>query len=207
MAHSLSIELLSLIASLASKPTLAALARVSTTTYAISIRPLYTSIPYMNRTRVILCLRTLAQHPSLACLVRSCTIIITTCPLYNLSYAFSHLAPRAFEQMTNLTELSLRLHAFTNSSILARARFKLRNLACVISSHSTYPITQFLISQPTIESLVITCDPQDIILGLPRDALPILRNVAAPFALLPPLLSTRLSHITRISARLDCDWG
>ncbi|KAG9096167.1 hypothetical protein FS749_009000 [Ceratobasidium sp. UAMH 11750] len=202
MSHSLSTEILTRIASFASTATLAALARVSSTTDAIAMQSLYTSIPPMHPARVILCLRTLAQHPDLANLVRSYNIIIIEdAPLVpNFSYDFSLFAPRAFKHMTNLTELLLCLGDFTNSSIFAHATFNLRHLTCFkLSSHRTYTTAQFLASQPTIESLVIKCDLRDIKFGLPRDALPILRSVSAPFTLLPPLLHSRLSHVTRIS--------
>ncbi|KAG8706615.1 hypothetical protein FRC08_000942, partial [Ceratobasidium sp. 394] len=43
------------------------------------------------------------------------------------------------------------------------------------------------------------CDLRDIKFGLPRDALPMLRSISAPFSLLPNLLRSRLSHVTRIS--------
>ncbi|KAG9122064.1 hypothetical protein FRC07_001703 [Ceratobasidium sp. 392] len=101
--------------------------------------------------------------------------------------------------MAGLTELTVMLGVSCTSAILERATFKLRKLVCVIKSDSKYPVARFLDSQPTIESLYIVSRPEAFG-SLLLTALPILRDVAAPLCLLPYILSTRLSHVTRISS-------
>ncbi|KDN41407.1 hypothetical protein RSAG8_07522, partial [Rhizoctonia solani AG-8 WAC10335] len=61
-----------------------------------------------------------------------------------------------------------------------------------------YPISKFLSTQPAIEELYIVCRP-DGLADLCPEALPALRDLAAPLRLLPKLLSTRISRLSRLS--------
>lgn len=190
---SLPVELLDFIVRYSSAQTKARLARTSRTLYGISVRALYASIPHMGTRRTIQCLLILSQNASLACLVRTFELRMSHQP------NFPDLITRALGNMPNLVELSLQLGIFATSSVLERVACHLTKFVCILVSDPAYPISRFLESQPRIKELYLVCRP-DSIADLSPDALPALQDVAAPLRLLGPLLSSRLDHITRISA-------
>ncbi|KAG8704198.1 hypothetical protein FRC09_003704 [Ceratobasidium sp. 395] len=198
MSRRLPIELLALIASFASQQALARLASVSRTTYAVSIQPLYASITTMKGPRTVRCLDTLAANTHLARLVQSYHLNILNIPSQKYNGHLSTLITNALRNMTSVTELSLQLGLTFSSTVLEHATFKLHKLICVAVSNPKYPIARFLNSQPKIESLYLVCH-QSALASLSPTALPALRDIAAPLRILPQILPTRLSHITRIS--------
>ncbi|KAF8594160.1 hypothetical protein BDV93DRAFT_611960 [Ceratobasidium sp. AG-I] len=159
MHRTLPTELLALVASNSVPSSQAALARTCRRAYTVAVRPLYAYIDTMDTARTTRCLETLANNEHLARLV---------------------LVTRAFEKMDNLVDLSVQLGGHAASAVLARAKFKLTDLVCVLASDRAYPLARFLESQPGIESLHIACG-EDGLDTLAPDALPALRNVAAPF--------------------------
>jgi hypothetical protein len=196
MAAILPTELLDLVVEYSSTSTQACLALVCRNIYYISVRALYASIPHMNTSRTTQCLLTLSWNTSLAHLVRTYALKISSShPLK----AFPELVTRALSNMSNLTDLSLQLGIFATSMVLKGVEFQLSKFVCVLVSDPTYPISRFLEAQPRIEELYLVCRP-DSMTDLSPDALPALRDVAVPLRLLSPLLSSRLGHITRISA-------
>ncbi|KAG8704199.1 hypothetical protein FRC09_003705 [Ceratobasidium sp. 395] len=200
MLRSLPVELLTLIAGLMSQPTLANLALTSKTTYAVSIAPLYTSIPSMNALRTVQSLGTLAMSTFLAQLVRSCSI---DAPIEDDESGYlSELVAAALKNMTGLTELSLRLGPSFSSVVLQKARFRLRKLVCVIVSAPEYPVARFLNYQHALESLYLDCAGTERRFSslLSPKALPILKDISAPPQLLLKILPRRLCHITSISS-------
>ncbi|KAJ1310742.1 hypothetical protein OPQ81_009264 [Rhizoctonia solani] len=100
--------------------------------------------------------------------------------------------------MTGLTFLSLQLGIFATSSVLSQISCRLTKLVCVLGSDDMYPISKFLSNQPAIEELYLVCQP-DGLAGLGSEALPALRDLAAPLRLLPQLLNSRFSRISRLS--------
>ncbi|CAE6533679.1 unnamed protein product [Rhizoctonia solani] len=100
--------------------------------------------------------------------------------------------------MTSLTFLSLQLGIFATSSVLSQMTCRLTKLVCVLSSDDAYPISKFLSTQPAIEELYIVCRPEGLA-ELDSDALPVLRDLAAPLRLLSKLLHSRLSRVSRLS--------
>lgn len=195
MPPTLPTELLALVASEAVPSSQAALARTCRRAYAVSVRPLYAAIGMMGTTRTARCLETLANNEHLARLVRIYAVKATgPGNLVDLT----NMVARALEQMKNLVDLSIQLGVHATSAVLARAKFRLTKLVCVLVSDQEYTVAQFLESQPAIELLYVVCR-EDGLDTLAPDALPALRDVAAPLALLPYLAPTRLNCLTRIS--------
>ncbi|CAE6493734.1 unnamed protein product [Rhizoctonia solani] len=100
--------------------------------------------------------------------------------------------------MNNLRKLTLDECAPIVPYLLEGVSFRLTHLDLLIPSQASYPVSQFLSSQPTIEELLIICQSNDLS-ALSPDALPSLRNLSAPLTLLPTLLAFRLPHIARLS--------
>ncbi|KAG8702758.1 hypothetical protein FRC09_004563, partial [Ceratobasidium sp. 395] len=119
-------ELLVLITGFASQSTLASLALTSKTISALSIIPLYTSIPQMDAPRAVQCLGTLATNTRLAQLVRSYYLVEST--EFDDSRSLSEVIAVALENMIGLTELFLSLGPNFSSEVLRRATFKLQGL-------------------------------------------------------------------------------
>ncbi|KAG9099131.1 hypothetical protein FRC06_005618, partial [Ceratobasidium sp. 370] len=198
MPRSLPTELLALVAGFASESALAALSQASSTAYAVSVRPLYTSIASMSAMRTIQCLHTLASNAHLARLVRLYSISTPFKELRRYD-VFSNLVACTLENTTNLAELSLQLGVSCTSAVFKHVTFKLRKLVCVVASDPAYPISRFLESQPSIESLYLVCRP-DGLADLSAAVLPVLRDVAAPLDLLPDFIIRDLSQINLVSS-------
>ncbi|KAL5640645.1 hypothetical protein ACGC1H_001205 [Rhizoctonia solani] len=175
--------------------TRAHLMTLSRRVYSISVCSLYKSIPNMNTTRTTRCLRTLSKKLDLAHLVHSFSINL---PLYlDFLQAFLPLLSHAFGNMNNLRTLSLEIDVPLAINPLNQVTCKLTKLRCVIPPEGSYPLSQFLLSQPAIEELFIVCQPDDID-TLSPEALPALKNLTAPLHLLPRLLVSRLSRLSRL---------
>ncbi|CUA76541.1 hypothetical protein RSOLAG22IIIB_12357 [Rhizoctonia solani] len=195
MAARLPIELLDIVAHNATIKTQANLSAVSRGAYSVSIRALYASIPHMNTTRTIQCLLTLSTSPQVARLVRSFSLPLSSSRVVQDDPG---LLARGLGNMTGLTSLSLQLGVFATSSVLSPMSCRLTKFVCVLSSDDAYPIANFLSTQLAIEELYIVCPP-DGLTNLQPEALPALRDLAAPLRLLPKLLSSRVSQISRLS--------
>ncbi|KAG8760991.1 hypothetical protein FRC11_014616 [Ceratobasidium sp. 423] len=195
MAVRLPIELFDLVAQYAAASTQANLSAVSRGVYFVSIRALYASISHMSTPRTTRCLLTLSTNPETARLVRSFTLRLSSS---RVPRNFPDTLTRALGNMTGLTFLSLQLGIFATSSVMSQMSCRLTKLVCVLSSDDMYPISEFLSTQPAIEELYVVCRP-DGLAGLGSDALPALRDLAAPLRLLPKLLLSRLSRLSRLS--------
>ncbi|KAF8599219.1 hypothetical protein BDV93DRAFT_609347 [Ceratobasidium sp. AG-I] len=195
MPRTLPTELLALVASEAAPSAQATLARTCRRAYAVAVQPLYASIGGMGTARTTRCLETLANNEHLARLVRIYAVKVISSGTLG---AFQTMVTRALEQMENLVDLSIHLGVHATSAVLARARFRLTKLVCVVVSDPVYPVVRFLESQPGIESLYLVCR-EDGLDTLAPDALPALRDVAVPFALLPHIVPSRLDVLTRVS--------
>ncbi|CEL58369.1 hypothetical protein RSOLAG1IB_03115 [Rhizoctonia solani AG-1 IB] len=195
MHSRLPIELLDLVAQHAKMDTQTRLSVVSRSVYSVSTRALYASIPHMSMIRMTRCLLTLSKNPELACLVRSFSLRISPSHLLR---AFHALLTRGLSNMTGLHTLSLQLGIYATSSVMSRMSCRLTKLVYVAASDPSYPISRFLSSQPSIEELYIVCRPGDVS-ALNPEALPALRDLAAPLQLLPALLKPRLSLLSRLS--------
>ncbi|KAG8702755.1 hypothetical protein FRC09_004560 [Ceratobasidium sp. 395] len=180
MPRSLPIEMLALVVEFSSQPTLASLALASKTAYALSVAPLYTSIPVMNAIRTVQSLDVPSEDDE--------------------SGYLSELVTTALKNMTGLTELSLRLGSSFSSAVLRKARFRLRKLVCIIVSAPEYPVARFLNSQRALESLYLNCGTERRFASvLSPEALPALKDISAPPQLLLDILPRRLCHTTSIS--------
>ncbi|CAE6439494.1 unnamed protein product [Rhizoctonia solani] len=195
MPARLPIELLDIVAQHTAMSAQARLSMASRSAYFVSTRALYASIRHMSMSRMTQCLLTLSTKPELARLVRSFSLLLS--PSHILR-AFHILLTRALGNMTGLHTLSLQLGIYATCDVMSQMSCKLTKLVCVAASDSSYPISQFLSTQPCIEELYIVCRPDDISALDPR-ALPALRDLAAPLQLLPVLLQSRLSCLSRLS--------
>ncbi|KAF8594159.1 hypothetical protein BDV93DRAFT_565711 [Ceratobasidium sp. AG-I] len=195
MPRTLPTELLALVASEAAPSAQATLARTCRRAYTVAVQPLYASIGNMGTARTTRCLETLANNEHLARLVRIYAVKVISSGTLG---AFQVLVTRALEQMENLVDLSIHLGVHATSAVLARARFRLTKLVCVVVSDPVYPVARFLESQPGIELLYLVCR-EDGLDTLASDALPALRDVAVPFSLIPHTVPTRLNVLARIS--------
>ncbi|CAE6481463.1 hypothetical protein ACGC1H_001195 [Rhizoctonia solani] len=187
-------ELIDLVTQYATTDTKARLAAASRHVYSISVRSLYASIPDMSVTRTTQCLLTLSKKPDLAGLVHSFSFGL---PLSHFLQAFLILLSRALHNMNNLRALSLDMDAPLPINLLNQISSRLTKLTCILPSEGSYPISQFLSSQPTIEELHIVCRPEDIS-TLNPEAFPALKILTAPTWLLDTLLSLRLTHLSRL---------
>ncbi|KEP51026.1 hypothetical protein V565_068870 [Rhizoctonia solani 123E] len=187
-------EILAIVAQYASIDTLVQLSVVSRGVHFVVMPALYASIPDMNMPRAIQCLRTLLIKPEAARLVRSFVFNLSVC---HALQALRTLLIRVLGNMTGLHTLSLYLWAGP-PSILSQMSCRLTKFTCMVLSNDSFPISQFLMSQPTIEELIIMCPSKDIS-GLGLDALPVLRQLTAPYWLLHDLLLPRLSHISQLT--------
>ncbi|CAE6533685.1 unnamed protein product [Rhizoctonia solani] len=188
-------ELLGTVVQYTSKDTQACLSVVSRDVYFISARMLYASISEMGISRATKCLLTLSSNPKLACLVRS----------FSLNSPFSSRFPqsfctpltRALAKMTGLQTLLL-VGVFATSSVVSQMPCKLTKLVYNLPCEDSYPISQFLSTQPTIKDLTIDFQLGGIsALGL--EALPALRRLSAPVPLLFTLLPSQLSRLSQLS--------
>ncbi|GAB1523849.1 hypothetical protein RhiTH_006999 [Rhizoctonia solani] len=114
------------------------------------------------------------------------------------AYAINKLGAGAYGNMTELHTLSLQLGTYATSSVMSQMSCRLKKFVCIIASDPSYPVSQFLSTQPCIEELYVVCRPEDIS-TLDPEALPALRDLAAPLQLLPVLIRTRLSRLSRLS--------
>ncbi|CAE6439435.1 unnamed protein product [Rhizoctonia solani] len=195
MTARLPIELLALVVQHADRGAQARLSIASRRAYSISIRALYASIPHMSTSRTTQCLLTLSTKPEIARLVRSFSLRLSSSRVLRNSPG---ILARALGNMTGLTSLSLQLGIFATSGVLSQVTCRLTKFVCIMASDDTYSISKFLSAQPAIEELYIVGQP-DGLAGLGADALPALRDLAAPLRLLPDLLHSRLSGISRLS--------
>ncbi|CAE6348099.1 unnamed protein product [Rhizoctonia solani] len=195
MPAELPTEILDFVIKYTTTDTRTRLMTLSRRVYSISVRSLYESIPDMNIIRTTQCLLTLSKKPDLAHLVHSFSANL---PLYpDLLQAFLALLSDAFGNMTNLRTLSLEIDVPMTINPLNQIACRLTRLSCVIPPEGSYPLSQFLSSQPAIEELFIVCQPDDID-NLSPEALPALKNLTAPLHLLPRLLVYRLSRLSRL---------
>ncbi|CAE6502131.1 unnamed protein product [Rhizoctonia solani] len=192
----LPIEILDLIVHYSTTDTRAHLSAVSQNAYTVSVRTLYASIPEMSITRTSQCLLTLSMRPDLARLVRSYCFYISPCR--RILQAFSPLLSYALSNMKNLRTLSLDVNEDTTIQLLEQVSSRLTKLALSIPDKSSYPISQFLSNQPTIEELLLVCGLEDLS-TLDTEALPLLRDLTAPLHVLSKLLPSRLSHMSQVS--------
>ncbi|KAF8666222.1 hypothetical protein RHS04_09714 [Rhizoctonia solani] len=188
-------ELLDLVSRYADMGTQAQLSLASHSVYSISIRTLYASIPHMNISRTTRCLLTLSTNLELAHMVRSFSLHLSPSDILR---PFHSLLTRALGNMTELHTLSLQLGTYATSSVMSQMSCRLKKFVCIIASDPSYPVSQFLSTQPCIEELYVVCRPEDIS-TLDPEALPALRDLAAPLQLLPVLIRTRLSRLSRLS--------
>ncbi|KDN38442.1 hypothetical protein RSAG8_09536, partial [Rhizoctonia solani AG-8 WAC10335] len=197
MAARLPIELLDRVTQYASMGSQARLSSVSRDVYYVSARVLYESIPRMSISRVVQCLVTLSANPGLACLVRSFSLQLSSSQVLR---PFRTLLASALRNMNGLHTLSLLFGRFAISSVLSQVSCRLTKFVCAVAtSGDSYPISQFLMTQPTIEGLNIYCPPNNMS-GIGPEALPALRSLAAPLWLLPKIIvAFRLPHISRLS--------
>ncbi|CAE6533681.1 unnamed protein product [Rhizoctonia solani] len=195
----LPIELLDLITQDTTIDTQTRLSAVSRSFYSISVPRLYASIPELGISRMTKCLLTLSTKPELASLVRSFSFNLFHSP--HVLQAFVTLLSRALGNMNNLHTLSFRLGFAVPRAmnLLVYAPLRLTKLECNLPPEGSYPVAQFLSTQPTIEELLIICRTEDIS-TLPYDALPALKDLAAPLRLLPRLLLPRLPRLSRLTA-------
>ncbi|CEL58376.1 hypothetical protein RSOLAG1IB_03122 [Rhizoctonia solani AG-1 IB] len=149
----------------------------------------------MGISRTTQCLLTLSSNPEIARLVRSFSLRLSSRRTIQSS---PDIIGHALSNMTGLISLSLQLGIFATSSVLSQATFRLTKLVCIVASDEAYPISKFLSTQSDIEELYIVGQPNGLA-GLDADALPALRDLAAPLRLLPDLLRSRLSGISRLS--------
>ncbi|CAE6439447.1 unnamed protein product [Rhizoctonia solani] len=195
MAVRLPNELLDLIAQHTTRHTQAQLSAVSRRVYYVSTRVLYASILNMDITRTTRCLLTLSKNPELARLVRFFLYVSYSHALGS----FHALLTRALSNMTSLQTLWFYHDTYAPmSGIKIRTSCRLTKLVYVSESDTSYPIFQFLSTQPSIEELHISCR-SDNTSTLGPEALPALRDLTAPLHLLPILLESRLSRLTRLS--------
>ncbi|QRW05743.1 hypothetical protein RhiLY_04742 [Ceratobasidium sp. AG-Ba] len=201
MLDTLPAELLEFITSALLAGDISALARTCTILHAVSTPLLYGSIALghpTDPTRTIQCMQTLAHNTKNARLVRNFGLIWRGYGDQEDLTALYDSAPGAFEQMVNLTDLSLEFGSDVDLFILKRAKFKLRRLHCRLRIYSRYMIRPFLEAQPSIESLsVIVTDSQNFI-DLGPDVLPALREIAAPSTSLQRILPQRLSSLKTV---------
>ncbi|CAE6405738.1 unnamed protein product [Rhizoctonia solani] len=188
-------ELIYLVIKSTTKDTQARLAAVSRHVYSISIRSLYASIPDMSVTRTTQCLLTLSKRPDLANLVQSFSFGLPLSP--HFLQAFLVLLSRALHNMNNLRVLSLDMDAPLPINLLNQISGRLTKLTCILPPEGSYPISQLLSNQPTIEELHIVCRPEDIS-TLSPESLPALKVLTAPTWILNTLLSLRLTHLSRL---------
>ncbi|KAF8703888.1 hypothetical protein RHS03_06169, partial [Rhizoctonia solani] len=188
-------EVLDLIVQHATRGTQARLSAVSSRIYHVSTRVLYASIPNMSMTRTTQCLLTLSQKPELARLVRLFSYVSYS----HVLRSFYALLARALRNMTSLQTLWFYHDTYVPmSGVLSQTSFRLTKLIYVAESDLSYSIFQFLSTQPTIEELHISCR-LDNMSTLSPEALPALRDLTAPLHLLPILLHSRLSRLSRLS--------
>ncbi|KDN34668.1 hypothetical protein RSAG8_12258, partial [Rhizoctonia solani AG-8 WAC10335] len=186
-------EILAIITQYASIDTLPHLSLVSRKMYFITIPVLYASIPDLCMPRTIRCLLTLSTKPEVAHLVRSFSV---DSPCSYALRAFHSLLTRALSNMTGLRRLSIQSD-IAISGVLSQMSCRLTELDCFIPPGDSYFISKFLSTQPAIEKLTINCSPDDLS-TLDPEALPALRELAAPIHLLPTFLISRLPHIPRL---------
>ncbi|KAG8705519.1 hypothetical protein FRC11_008984, partial [Ceratobasidium sp. 423] len=196
MQTKLPIELLDLVVQYATTDTQIRLSAVSRDVYSISVRELYASIPGMSISRTTKCLLTLSTKPELARLVRSFYFNLSPSP--HVLRAFQTRLLHALGIINNLHILALDLDAPMDTSLLGQISCRLTELYCTLPPEGSSPLSQFLSTQPAIEKLLIICRPDDIC-SLGRDGLPVLRELAAPSELLPRLLPSRLSRLSRLT--------
>ncbi|EUC65618.1 hypothetical protein RSOL_448750 [Rhizoctonia solani AG-3 Rhs1AP] len=115
------------------------------------------------------------------------------------SYAlrvFHRLIGRALSNMTGLDKLSIH-SSFPICSALSRISCQLTELLYSSLSSDSYPISDFLSTQPTIEKLVIVCQA-DSLSNLDPKALPGLRDLSAAVELCSTSLISHLSRLSRL---------
>ncbi|CAE6435176.1 unnamed protein product [Rhizoctonia solani] len=196
MPANLPTEILDLIVQYSAIGTRTQLAAISRNVHFISVRILYAFIPEMSLTPTIRCLLTLSTKPDLAFLVRSFSIHLSISPYF--LQAFLSLLSRALENMKYLRMLSLDVQAPITIDLLKWISCQLTKLSLVIPPRTSYPVSQFLSSQPAIEELLLVCRAEDVS-GLSPEALPLLRNLSAPLWVLPIIITSRLPRLSRLS--------
>ncbi|CAE6427536.1 hypothetical protein ACGC1H_001203 [Rhizoctonia solani] len=191
----LPIELIALVAQYADMRTQGRLSAVSRDVYSICIRTLYQSIPEMSVSRTTQCLLTLSKKPELAHLVRCFTFLLTPSPLF--FQTFLTIFSRALSNMNNLHSLMLDVDVLITMDPSKHISCQLTYFYCCIPTQGSFPVSQFLASQPTIQELHIICHLDDIS-SLGPEALPALRKLTAPLSLLPRLLPSRFSRLSQL---------
>ncbi|QRW19708.1 hypothetical protein RhiXN_01114 [Rhizoctonia solani] len=149
----------------------------------------------MSASRTTQCLLTLSTKPEIACLVRVFSLRLSSSRILHES---PNILAHALGNMTNLISLSLHLAVFATSAILSQATFRLTKLVCIMTSDEAYSISTFLSTQPDIEELYIVGQPNGLT-DLDIDALPALRDLAAPLRLIPSLIRSSGSKISHLS--------
>ncbi|CAE6347996.1 unnamed protein product [Rhizoctonia solani] len=193
METRLPIEIIAMVAKYASIDALAHLSVVSRSVYFISMPRLYASVPDMDIPRTIRCLRTLSAKPEAARLVHSFAFNLR---IFYALQALYVLLNRSLCNMTGLRTLSLRLKT-PMPSVLSQMSCRLTKFTFRATSNDLSQISQFLMTQSTIEELSIT-SPLRRIPGLDPDALPALKQLTAPAWLLHDLLLPRLLRLSRL---------
>ncbi|KDN41402.1 hypothetical protein RSAG8_07517, partial [Rhizoctonia solani AG-8 WAC10335] len=162
----------------------------------LKCRWLYTiSNQDMSVARATRCLLTLSKKPDLAHLVHSFSFNTSLSPYF--LQAFLILLSRALSNMNNLRVLSLELDVPIIISPLDRVFCRLTKFTCILTLEGSFPLSQFLLNQPTIEELYIICQSDDLS-ALEPGALPALKDLTAPLQLLPKLLAYRLPCLSRL---------
>jgi hypothetical protein len=181
----LPVEILDVIFSYATHPTLARLAIVSHTFHEVVARLLYRHIPSLSVSHTTLLVETLASNSCLAAHTR-------TCEIGDMSFLDANrkglLPPSFFEKlrsalhnMHRLTELTFLLNGAT-SHVLLGAPFKLTKLTASCDFDATF--ASWLTEQSSLGAAIF-CGTFTVGVTLPTDALPFLRRVTAS----PPTLA------------------
>ncbi|CAE6451600.1 unnamed protein product [Rhizoctonia solani] len=196
MVARLPIELVDLVVQYSATDTRAHLSTVSRGVYSISIRVLYSSILDMSVSRTIRCLLTLSRKPELALLVRSFSFYLSPSP--NFLRPFLILLSRVLGNLHNLRTLTLQLGVPITMNLLGQISSRLTRLIYIHPFNGPHPASQFLSNQTTIEELLLVCQPSDLS-TLDSDALPALKELAAPLWLLPNILPSRLPRLSQLT--------
>jgi hypothetical protein len=196
MAPRLPVELIYLTAQYATVETQGRLSVVSRGLNIISMPMLYRLIPYMSIPRATQCLVTLSKKLEVARLVYSFFLAL---PPRQFLRPFYAVLDRALGNMSNLQELSLilGLPITRNFPKVEAISKELTKLTCYTHTQDPHFLPSLLLDQPGIEELNILCGPAAIA-NLSPEALTALKCLHSPIWLLPTLLPSRLSHLSRL---------
>ncbi|CEL58378.1 hypothetical protein RSOLAG1IB_03124 [Rhizoctonia solani AG-1 IB] len=150
----------------------------------------------MSIPRATQCLVTLSKKLEVARLVYSFFLAL---PPRQFLRPFYAVLDRALGNMSNLQELSLilGLPITRNFPKVEAISKELTKLTCYTHTQDPHFLPSLLLDQPGIEELNILCGPAAIA-NLSPEALPALKCLHSPIWLLPMLLPSRLSHLSRL---------